>query len=53
MMLAWFRDQGVDEVRIHYQVSNTRGGCLLERIGFSPDHAGPSLLYLEKTKKAL
>lgn len=36
MMLAWFAEQEVEEVRIHYQVSNRDGIRFWERLGFRP-----------------
>ncbi len=36
MMLDWFAEQGVEEVRIHYQVSNRKGVKFWERLGFRP-----------------
>ncbi len=36
LMLAWFREQGVEEVRIHYQVSNREGVRFWEKLGFRP-----------------
>lgn len=34
MLLAWFAEQGVEEVRIHYQVSNRDACRFWERFGF-------------------
>jgi ribosomal protein S18 acetylase RimI-like enzyme len=34
MLLAWFSDQGVKEVRIHYQLSNRDALRFWERLGF-------------------
>ena len=54
MMLAWFREQGVDEVRIHYQVSNTRAVAFWEKVGFRSWTMQAHLwLYPEKGKKSL
>jgi ribosomal protein S18 acetylase RimI-like enzyme len=36
MMLDWFAEQDVEEVRIHYQVSNQEGLRFWERFGFRP-----------------
>jgi ribosomal protein S18 acetylase RimI-like enzyme len=36
MLLAWFTEQGVKEVRIHYQVSNQGALRFWERLGFRP-----------------
>jgi len=36
MILAWFTEQGVEEVRIHYQVSNLEANRFWERFGFRP-----------------
>lgn len=36
MMLAWFSEQEVEEVRIHYQVSNPEAVRFWERLGFRP-----------------
>lgn len=36
MLLAWFADQGVEEIRIHYQVSNQDALRFWERFGFRP-----------------
>jgi ribosomal protein S18 acetylase RimI-like enzyme len=36
MLLSWFTEQGVAEVRIHYQVSNRDANRFWERLGFRP-----------------
>jgi ribosomal protein S18 acetylase RimI-like enzyme len=36
MMLDWFAEQDVEEVRIHYQVSNQEALRFWERFGFRP-----------------
>lgn len=36
MMLVWFAEQDVEEVRIHYQVSNQDACRFWERFGFRP-----------------
>ncbi len=36
MMLGWFAEQGVEEVRIHYQVNNQDALRFWERFGFRP-----------------
>ncbi|MEW6441094.1 MAG: GNAT family N-acetyltransferase [bacterium] len=36
MLMDWFVLQGIDEVRIHYQVSNREAAAFWERMGFLP-----------------
>jgi ribosomal protein S18 acetylase RimI-like enzyme len=54
MLLRWFREQGVEEVRIHYQVSNKRAVTFWEKMGFCSWTMQAHLwLYPEKRKKTL
>jgi ribosomal protein S18 acetylase RimI-like enzyme len=36
LLLEWFELQGVEEVRIHYQVSNRDAAAFWEKMGFKP-----------------
>ena len=36
MLLDWFRSQGINEVRVYYQISNSRAAAFWERVGFKP-----------------
>ena len=36
MLLSWFAEEGIEEVRIHYQVSKREALRFWERFGFGP-----------------